>query len=75
MRSTPHGDNIDFLTRNPQIWNEIDTALKPIADDFIEQYLSTGDAYLNSGGVAVKVCKQSGFEQDTFHRGHVGSAF
>lgn len=71
---TPHQEKLDYLHNNPNQWDEINDQLRKIVADFFEKYHRTGNAYLNSGSVAQRVCAELGYPQDEFHHGLIGSA-
>lgn len=65
---SPHYDNLEYLNNNPTLKEKIENVLTPYFNNFFYT-----NPYLNSGKVAVEVCRKINILDDQFNHGLVGS--
>jgi hypothetical protein len=71
---TAHQENLEYLERHHELHQQVLEKIHQRIDQFVNVMRSEGDAYLNSGEVAVSVCTALQLDQSNFNHGLVGSA-
>lgn len=74
LLNSPHQENLEYLSRHPALQQSLQGELDKHIDVFLQAVAQHRNrAYMNSGYVAVKVCKNLELPDDKLHHGLVGS--